>query len=96
VPAFLVPVIVVGGIIGGIASPTESATFAVVYGFAASLVVYRAVGLRSAWVALRDAALTAGHRKLQPGPPRCLGWVEMSSPCLSMRRCPPRDVSWFG
>jgi C4-dicarboxylate transporter DctM subunit len=60
IPAFLVPVIVVGGIVGGIASPTESATFAVVYGFVASLVVYRAIGLRSGWVALRDAALTAG------------------------------------
>jgi C4-dicarboxylate transporter DctM subunit len=60
IPAFLVPVIVVGGIIGGIASPTESATFAVVYGFAAALVVYRAIGLHSAWTALRDAALTAG------------------------------------
>lgn len=60
IPAFLVPVIVVGGIVGGIASPTESATFAVVYGFAAALVVYRAIGLGSGWVALRDAALTAG------------------------------------
>jgi len=60
VPAFLVPVIVVGGIIGGVASPTESATFAVVYGFIASLIVYRSIGLRSGWVALRDAALTAG------------------------------------
>jgi tripartite ATP-independent transporter DctM subunit len=60
VPAFLVPVIVVGGIVGGIASPTESATFAVVYGFAAALVVYRAIGLRTGCVALRDAALTAG------------------------------------
>jgi C4-dicarboxylate transporter, DctM subunit len=60
VPAFLVPVIVVGGIVGGIASPTESATFAVVYGFAAALVVYRTIGLRSGWIALRDAALTAG------------------------------------
>jgi C4-dicarboxylate transporter, DctM subunit len=60
VPAFLVPVIVVGGIVGGIASPTESATFAVVYGFAAALLVYRSIGVHSAWVALRDAALTAG------------------------------------
>jgi C4-dicarboxylate transporter, DctM subunit len=60
IPAFLVPVIVVGGIVGGIASPTESATFAVVYGFAAALVVYRAIGLRQGWVALRDAALTSG------------------------------------
>jgi C4-dicarboxylate transporter, DctM subunit len=60
IPAFMVPVIVVGGIVGGIASPTESATFAVVYGFAAALVVYRSIGLRSSWAALRDAALTAG------------------------------------
>jgi tripartite ATP-independent transporter DctM subunit len=60
IPAFMVPVIVVGGIVGGIASPTESATFAVVYGFAAALVVYRTIGLSSGWVALRDAALTAG------------------------------------
>ena len=56
----MVPVIVVGGIVGGIASPTESATFAVVYDFAAALVVYRSLGLRSSWTALRDAALTAG------------------------------------
>jgi C4-dicarboxylate transporter DctM subunit len=55
-----VPVIVVGGIVGGIASPTESATFAVVYGFAAALVVYRTIGWRTSCVALRDAALTAG------------------------------------
>lgn len=60
VPAFLVPVIVVGGIVGGIASPTESATFAVVYGFAAALMVYRSIGLRTGCIALRDAALTAG------------------------------------
>jgi len=37
-----------------------SATFAVVYGFAAALLVYRSIGVHSAWVALRDAALTAG------------------------------------
>jgi len=60
IPACLVPVIVVGGIVGGIASPTESATFAVVYGFVVALVVYHAIGVRSAWIALRDAALTAG------------------------------------
>jgi C4-dicarboxylate transporter DctM subunit len=60
VPAFMVPVIVVGGIVGGVASPTESATFAVVYGFAAAVFVYRSIGLRLAWTALRDAALTAG------------------------------------
>ena len=60
IPAFLVPIIVVGGIVGGIASPTESATFAVVYGFIAASIVYHSIGPRLAWTALRDAALTAG------------------------------------
>jgi C4-dicarboxylate transporter DctM subunit len=59
-PALMVPVIVIGGIVGGIASPTESSSFAVVYGFAAALVVYRSLGLATAWTALRDATLTAG------------------------------------
>jgi tripartite ATP-independent transporter DctM subunit len=59
-PALMVPVIVIGGIVGGIASPTESSSFAVVYGFAAALVVYRSVRRETAWTALRDATLTAG------------------------------------
>jgi len=60
IPAMLVPVIVIGGIVGGIASPTESASFAVVYGFAVALLVYHSIGLRLGWIALRDAALIAG------------------------------------
>jgi tripartite ATP-independent transporter DctM subunit len=60
IPALLVPVIVVGGIIGGVASPTESASLAVVYGFAVALLVYHSIDLRTCWVALRDAALIAG------------------------------------
>jgi tripartite ATP-independent transporter DctM subunit len=59
-PALLVPVIVVGGIVGGVASPTEASSFAVVYGFAAAAVVYRSANMRSIWPALRDASLTAG------------------------------------
>src|SRR5258707_14473832 len=46
--------------VGGIASPTESSSFAMFYGFAAALVVYRSLGLHTAWTALRDATLTAG------------------------------------
>lgn len=60
IPALMVPVIVIGGIVGGIASPTESSSFAVVYGFAAALIVYRSLRAGTAWTALRDATLTAG------------------------------------
>lgn len=60
IPAFMVPVIVVGGIVGGVASPTESATFAVIYGFVVALLFYRSVGMRTGWIAMRDATLIAG------------------------------------
>jgi tripartite ATP-independent transporter DctM subunit len=60
VPALMVPVIVVGGIVGGVASPTESASLAVVYAFAVALFVYHTIGWKTCWVALRDATLIAG------------------------------------
>jgi C4-dicarboxylate transporter, DctM subunit len=59
-PAAGVPIMVIGGLVGGIASPTESAAFAVVYGFAAALVVYRSLGAGTFITALREAALVAG------------------------------------
>ena len=60
IPALLLPVIVVGSIVGGVASPTESSSFASVYGFIVAALVYRSIGFGTAWVALRDAAMTAG------------------------------------
>jgi len=60
IPALLLPVIVVGSIVGGVASPTESSSFASVYGFVVAALVYRSIGVGASWVALREAALTAG------------------------------------
>jgi C4-dicarboxylate transporter DctM subunit len=59
-PALGIPVIVVGGLVGGVASPTESASFAVVYGLAAALIVHRSITANTAWVAVRDATLISG------------------------------------
>jgi tripartite ATP-independent transporter DctM subunit len=59
-PAAGVPILVIGGLVGGIASPTESASFAVVYGFAAAAFIYRSLGWKSFYEALRDATLVAG------------------------------------
>ncbi len=60
VPALLVPLIVIGGIVGGVASPTEASSFAVVYGVLAAALIYRSTRLRSSWPALRDATLMSG------------------------------------
>ena len=59
-PALLMPVIVVGCIVGGVASPTESSSFATIYGLVVAGLVYRSMRLGALWTALRDAALTAG------------------------------------
>ncbi len=60
VPALLMPVIVVGCIVGGVASPTESSSFATIYGLVVAGLVYRSMRLGILWTALRDAALTGG------------------------------------
>ena len=59
-PALLMPVIVVGCIVGGVASPTESSSFATIYGLVVAALVYRSMRLGALWTALRDAALTGG------------------------------------
>lgn len=66
-PALGVPAIVIGGLLGGIASPTESSSFAVVYGFVAALFFYRSIGFSSCWLALREAALVSGMVLLMVG-----------------------------
>jgi tripartite ATP-independent transporter DctM subunit len=66
-PALGVPVIVIGGLVGGVASPTESSSFAVVYGFLAALFFYRSVKLSSCWLALREASLVSGMVLLMVG-----------------------------
>lgn len=42
-PAFLLPLIIVGGIIGGIFTPTEAAAVAVLYGLGIAIFVYREI-----------------------------------------------------
>ncbi|WP_323715917.1 TRAP transporter large permease [Paracoccus aminovorans] len=50
------PVLVVGGIYGGIFSPTEAASICVLYAAILELVVFRSIGLRELW----DVALSTG------------------------------------
>ena len=59
-PALMVPLIVIGGIVGGVASPTEASSFAVVYGVVAAALVYGSIRLGTSWAGLRDATLLGG------------------------------------
>jgi len=51
-PALLFPVIIVGGILSGVFTPTEAAAAAVLYGLILGVVVYRNVGIAELWETL--------------------------------------------
>ena len=60
VPAFLLPLIIVGGIIGGIFTPTEAAAVAAFCGLVISLLVYREIRIRDIpQMILRAASVSA-------------------------------------
>lgn len=57
--ALLVPVIVLGGIYGGLMTPTESAAVAALYGIVAGMFIHREMGLKSLWSATMESAATS-------------------------------------
>jgi tripartite ATP-independent transporter DctM subunit len=60
-PAALLPVIILGGILSGVFTPTESAAVAVLYALALAGIVYRSLTLRDIYDSLWETAfLTAG------------------------------------
>ncbi|HHW36592.1 MAG TPA: TRAP transporter large permease [Bacillales bacterium] len=56
--ALLIPVIILGGIYGGIFTPTEAAVVAVVYGLFAAMVLYRELSFKELPKVIYDSALT--------------------------------------
>ncbi|WP_029089524.1 TRAP transporter large permease [Brevibacterium album] len=61
VPGLLVPVIILGGIYGGIFTPTESAAVACVYGLVVGLFVMRELSLRELYRVFTAAGLASGR-----------------------------------
>ena len=56
----LMPVIILGGIYGGIFTPTEAAAVSVVYGLFVGMFVYKEVSLKDMWNIIIDSAKTTG------------------------------------
>jgi C4-dicarboxylate transporter DctM subunit len=60
IPALMLPVIILGGIYGGVFTPTEAAAVAVAYAIPVGLFVYRELDMRKIATAMIDAAKTTG------------------------------------
>lgn len=71
----LTPVIILGGIYGGVFTPTEAAIVAVVYAFFVGVVVYRTLDLPAIGRALADATSASAVVMLVVGAAGLFGWV---------------------
>ncbi|MDE3100612.1 MAG: TRAP transporter large permease subunit [Chloroflexota bacterium] len=73
-PALFVPVVLIGGILGGIASPTEVSAVAVLYGLLAAL-FYRKTGWRDLWGLTAETISLAAAVLLMLSTANAFAWV---------------------
>ena len=57
--ALMMPVIILGGIYGGVFTPTEASVVAVFYALVVGMFVYREVGVKEVWQALKRSVISA-------------------------------------
>ncbi|MBS0292411.1 MAG: TRAP transporter large permease [Proteobacteria bacterium] len=57
--ALLMPVIILGGIYGGVFTPTEASAVAVFYALVVGMLIYREIGIRDLYAVLRKSALSS-------------------------------------
>ena len=59
-PALLMPAFILGGIYGGVMTPTEAAGVAVIYAIPIGFYIYRGLDRHTFWKAMREASVTIG------------------------------------
>jgi len=74
-PALLAPVIVIGGIISGVVTPTEAAVVAVLYALLIGSVWYRSLGLKTVCRVLYEAFETTAVVMLMVSASAAFGWI---------------------
>jgi len=85
----LMPAIILGGIYGGLFSPTEAACVACFYGIIVSMLVYREVKLKDLWRILVDSAVSTAMVCIILGTAGIFGWV------LTIYNVPQMIAAWM-
>jgi C4-dicarboxylate transporter DctM subunit len=85
----MMPVIILGGIYGGIFTPTEAAAVAVGYALVLGLFVYRTINQTKMMEILRSSVLSTSVIMLIIGNAGLLGWV------LTAEKVPSLVANWF-
>lgn len=87
--ALLLPVIILGGIYGGIATPTESACVSVLYVVPVSMFIYRSLTLKGLSRSIVSAATTTGVLIIM------LFFVMINTRIMTMEQIPQEMASWI-
>lgn len=74
-PALVAPLIILGGILGGVFTPTEAAAVAVLYALFLGLVVYRELSLRDLYEVLTSSGVTTAVLLMIIGMANIFAWV---------------------
>jgi tripartite ATP-independent transporter DctM subunit len=74
-PALAMPGIILGGILGGVFTPTEAAAVAVVYGITVAMLWYRSLSLRDLYLAFCESAVMTGAVMLVTATAHVLGYT---------------------
>ncbi|WP_116134235.1 TRAP transporter large permease [Tropicimonas sp. IMCC34043] len=75
VPALLLPVIIMGGILGGFFSPTQASAVAVMYGLFAGFVFYRTLKLKDIGPILRHTVQSTAMILFLLASAKCFSWL---------------------
>src|SRR5512139_1959564 len=73
--ALLMPIIIFGGILGGICTPTEAAVLAVVYGLVISIFVYREITLAKLREIFLETGIVTGKVMIMVGMASVFAWI---------------------
>lgn len=74
-PGLLTAVIIFGGVLGGVFTPTESSAVAVIYTLVIAVIVYRTLGFKGFTTAAQNAVKTTAMVMLIIGSAAAFGWL---------------------
>ncbi len=73
--ALFMPIIIFGGILGGVCTPTEAAVLAVAYGLVIALFVYREIDLKKLGEILLETGIVTGKVMIMVGMASVFAWI---------------------
>jgi tripartite ATP-independent transporter DctM subunit len=90
IPAVIAPIILIGGIVSGVATPTEVSSTAVIYALVLSVFVYRTLGSGQLWRVMTGTAAQAGMVLFITSTASTFSWS------LTIAKMPQRIAALFG